>query len=146
MIFQLNFVFTLNAAVEKLEKRIDLALIQGRVKRDFGKFKVCASPERGPWFFGVPRSWASTLWTVFAVILKFNDLWGQFRVGMVFSSNSVKWYLFNRLRNRDRLRGRFTQRSRAYKDRSEDRNSEVRFEILPATNTWRVEASGFSSA
>src|SRR5271156_2740951 len=85
MVLQIQRIFTPNTTTEELEKCINLPLIQGRIKSNLGKLKLCAGSERGPRLGGVPRSWASTLRMVFVILFKFDNLGWFLCVWVVFS-------------------------------------------------------------
>jgi hypothetical protein len=74
MVLQTQYIFTLNTAMEELEKCINLPFIQGCIKSDLSKFELCAGSERCPRSGGVPRGWATTLRMILAILFKFDHL------------------------------------------------------------------------
>ena len=93
MVLQTQCIFTTNTTTEELEKCINLPLIQGRIKGDLGKFKLCANSERGIRLGGVPRSWASSLRMIFAILFKFDSLGRFLCMRVVFSSDGIEPWL-----------------------------------------------------
>jgi hypothetical protein len=57
------------------EKLVNLSFIQGRIKSDLGKFKLCTGSEWSPWLSGIAGSWASVLRVIFTIFFEFGDSW-----------------------------------------------------------------------
>ena len=89
VILQIQLVFALNATVEDVEQRVNLPLIQGRIKSDLGEFKLCAGSEWRPGPCRVSRGGTSMLRVEFTIIFKLNDLWRQLCVWVVFRSDGI---------------------------------------------------------
>ena len=99
VVLQIQCIFTPNTTMEELEKCVYLPLIQGYIKSDLGKFELCTGSERSPRLGGVPRSWVLTLWMVFTILFKFDDLGWFICVQVVFCLDGIKPWLLGLFSN-----------------------------------------------